>query len=145
MNSDDSGGIRFGNEQKSSSVQAKGEGGMLRALLAGGIFIVLAAIVFGIFAVQRRERVASQADTFARTLIQNSPVVQEQLGKVEQVEKLNEHHETGIASGWYLDYDVIGRHARGVVDMRLTPGRSVDNWNVVVADLGSGQKSVNLR
>lgn len=123
---------------------------LLRLLLGGAIVVALGVIIFVIYTIHHKDYLTAQANSFARTFISSSPVIEGQLGEVQRVEKLKEQHQTGNASGWYLDYDVTGQHADGVVDMRLQQNAKAAGWNVPVqwnvpsANLEVNHKSLNL-
>jgi len=97
------------------------------------------------YRVYQRNDTAAEANIFASTFIRGSPVVQARLGNVENIKEIKELLLTGQRPGWYLGYDVTGRRANGVVDMRITPNPNYGSWNVPVAQLNAGQTSVALR
>jgi hypothetical protein len=115
------------------------------------VVVVLGGIIFAVGTVRHRDYLATRANIFARTFILNSPVVEQHLGAVRRVEEVKEQRQTGRAAGWYLDFDVSGRQARGVIDLRLTQSRNSIGWEVPVqwsvpmAILEVGNKSVDLR
>jgi hypothetical protein len=125
--------------------EADGGGNFLRVVGAGAAIVALVAIAFVTYTVHHKDDLATQANTFASTFITSSPVVEQQLGAVQQVRVIKEQHQTGKAPGWYLAYDVSGRRMNGVVDMRLTPNPDFDLWNVHLAKLDIGHKTINLR
>jgi hypothetical protein len=114
-------------------------------IVAAGViaFGIVAAIA--LYTIHHRDYLAEQADSWARTFIRSSPVVEEQLGRVKNVKQVSEDHVAGKAPGWYLDYDVTGRRGMGVVDMRMTPYQ-YDDWRIPFAELDESQhKPINLR
>lgn len=123
----------------------------VRFLLGGVLVVALGGIIFAVAMVHHRDYLATRANIFARTFINSSPVVEQHLGTVRQVVKVEERHQTGKAAGWYLDYDVHGSQAQGVVDLRLIQSRNSLSWempvqwNVPLAILETGNRSVNLR
>jgi hypothetical protein len=118
-----------------------------RSTLVGGLVLVaLIVIAFVGYTIHRRDTLAAQARAFGRIFIENSPVVETQLGEVRTLKAVQEQHRTGRARGWYLDYDVTGQQKTGVVDMRLTPNPNYGQWNVPLAELRiDHHKPVNLR
>ncbi len=127
------------------------ESSVSRVLLGGLAILVVAGVVFLLFSIHHKDYLATQAKSFARTFIKSSPVVQDHLGTVQNVVETKEQHESGKASGWYLDYKVTGRRAQGVVDMHLRQSSHIGGWNVPVqwnvssANLNVKDKTVNLR
>jgi hypothetical protein len=87
-----------------------------------------------VYTTLHRDRVSDEAASWAKTFIQSSPVVEQQLGRVQTVKEVKEQHQAGKTPGWYIDYDVAGRHGAGEVEMRLTPDVSGD-FNVPQAEL----------
>jgi hypothetical protein len=136
--------VKVGNQ---STDGADGDNGddSPRFLLAVAALVGIALVIFIGFHMYHRDQSGDQANSFARTFIRNSPVVQEQLGKVERVKQIEDQHQSGKHPGWYLDYDVTGRRGSGVVDFRLTPNPDYGVWNVPVAKLDRGHETVALR
>jgi hypothetical protein len=122
-----------------------------RVLLGGVSIIAMAGVVFLLFSIHHKDYLATQAKVFSRTFITSSPIVQAHLGTVQNMVETKEQHESGKAPGWYLDYKVTGRHAKGVVDLRLTQSAQVSGWNepvqwnVSAANLNVKDKTVDLR
>ncbi len=150
MNKNDSDNLGRQPDMDSSGREERG-GNWRRVLLGGVAIAAVAGGLFAIYSIHHRDYLSSQANSFARTFIRSSPVVQEQLGKVQQVVESKEQHETGKDAGWYLVYKVTGRRAEGVVDLRLTPNAELSGfnvpvqWNVPMAALDVKNKTVNLR
>ncbi|HUN58546.1 MAG TPA: hypothetical protein VMU41_10565 [Candidatus Binataceae bacterium] len=122
------------------------DGGNLRRFLmaAAGLAVIVSIAFIGSHFYHRDQR-EIQANSFGRAFIHDSPVVEEQLGTVERVKKIEEQHQSGNRPGWYLDYDVTGRRASGVVDLRLTPSPNYGVWNVPLAQLDRNHETVALR
>jgi hypothetical protein len=125
--------------------EPRGSDDWLTLLGAAAALIAIAIIVFVAYRIHYRDNRSEQANNFATNFISNSPVVESRLGKVEEVKEIKELHQAGTKPGWYLDYNVTGNRASGVVDMRLTPSSNYDLWNVPLAQLDVGHRSVTLR
>jgi hypothetical protein len=117
----------------------------VKMLVPAVVIVGIVAAAYAGYRAHQNADVANQASVFASNFIRSSPIVQSQLGKVEELKKIKEKHLTGQRPGWYLHYDVIGHRASGLVDMRITPNPNYDSWNVPVAQLDVCQKSVGLR
>jgi hypothetical protein len=110
------------------------------AIIASGMVIALV-----VYRIHQRDYLAAQADSSARTFIRSSPVVEQQLGRVQTVKQISEEHLSGKAPGWYLDYRVTGRRGKGMVEMRMNPSQ-YDYWNFPLAELDEGRrKPIDLR
>jgi len=110
------------------------------------LLIVAAAIAAAaLYNMRQRAHLSSTAKTWASEFIRSSPVVEQQLGRVEALKEVEEQERGGKTPGWYLDYDVSGRHRDGVVTMRLTPNLN-GGWNVPLAEVETDHaKPINLR
>jgi hypothetical protein len=125
--------------------EEQGGGDWPTLLGAAAALIAIAIIVFVAYRIHYRDNRSEQANNFATNFINNSPVVESRLGTVEEVKEIKELHQAGTKPGWDLDYNVTGKRASGMVDMRLTPNSSYDLWNVPLAQLDIGHRSVALR
>jgi hypothetical protein len=115
------------------------------SIVSVAIIAIVIVIGFEAYTIYHRDYLSAQANSWARTFIRSSPVVEQQLGRVQTVKQISEEHLSGKSPGWYLDYDVTGRDGMGVVDMRLNPSQ-YDSWSVPSAELNEGhRKPVNLR
>jgi hypothetical protein len=117
----------------------------LTTLISIGVIALGIAIAFVVYSIHHRDLLSAQANSWARTFISSSPVVEEHLGHVQTVKEVTEKLPSGKATAWNLDYDVTGRSGTGVVEMRMKPGQ-YDQWSVQLAELDEGQrKPINLR
>lgn len=117
----------------------------LTTIVGAAIIVLGIVIAFAVYTIHHHDYLSAQADSWARTFIRSSPVVEQQLGRVQTDRQINEQHLSGKSPGWFLDYDVSGRHGMGVVEMRLNPSQ-YDGWRVPLAQLDEGhRKPVNLR
>jgi hypothetical protein len=114
--------------------------------VAGATIIAIIIIVgFTVYTIHHRDELSAYANSWAKTFIRSSPVVEQQLGHVQTIKRISEQDLSGKSPGWYVEYDVTGRHGMGVVEMRLTP-IEYEGWNVPVAELDEGhRKPINLR
>jgi hypothetical protein len=109
------------------------------------VIVVAGAVFFFVYTTLHRDRVSDDAASWAKTFIQSSPVVEQQLGHVQTVKEVKEHHQADKTPGWYLDYDVAGRRRARQVEMRLIPDVSGD-FNVPQAELvRDPARPINLR
>jgi hypothetical protein len=121
------------------------EPGLVTTILAAVVIGVAIVAALAAYKIHNHDLIAAQAASWARTFIRSSPVVERQLGSVQHIKRIKEEHVSGKAPGWYLDYDVTGRHGMGVVEMRMTRIQ-YDDWNFPSAELNEGhRKPVNLR
>jgi hypothetical protein len=67
-------------------------------------------------------------------------VVEEDLGTVKAVKETTEEHRTSPEPDWYVDFDVLGKHKSGVVEMRLRKANG--EWYVPSAKLKIGHMEV---
>jgi hypothetical protein len=115
------------------------------SFVSGAIIAIVIAIGFAIYTIHDRDDLSAQANNWAKTFIRSSPVVEQQLGRVQTIKRISEEDLSGRSPGWYVDYDVTGRHGMGMVEMRLTP-IEYEGWNVPLAELDEGhRKPINLR
>lgn len=117
----------------------------IRILIAASAALGLLALIYVGYRIHHKDMLASQADSFARTFIQDSPIIQRELGHVNKVKEIGEQHKTAERPGWYLDYAVDGSRSNGRVDMRLTPSENYASWNIDLANLQLAHKSLSLR
>jgi hypothetical protein len=117
----------------------------LTNLIGIAIIVCGAVIVFFVYTIHRRDCLSAQADSWARGFIRSSPVVERQLGHVQNIKRINESLLSGNLPGWYLDYDVSGRRGQGTVAMQMNTTRYGD-WDVPSAELEeTHRKPINLR
>lgn len=112
-----------------------------------GIAIIVCAGVIAFFAytIHRRDYFSARADSWAKVFIRSSPVVEQQLGHVSHIKRINESHLSGKSPGWYLDYDVSGRRGQGTVLIRMNTNQ-YDDWDVPSAELEKDHRQpINLR
>jgi hypothetical protein len=121
------------------------EPSLITTLLAAAIIAIGIVAALAVYKIHRQDDLAARAADWAKTFIRSSPVVEQQLGAVQHIKRVNEEHVSGKKPGWYLAYDVTGRRGMGVVEMRMTRIQ-YDDWRIPFAKLDEGQrKPVNLR
>jgi hypothetical protein len=114
-------------------------------VVSTAIIAIVIAIGFTVYTIHHRDDLSAYANSWAKTFIRSSPVIEQQLGHVQTIKRISEEDLSGKSPGWYVDYDVTGRHGMGVVEMRLT-STEYEGWNVPLAELNEGhRKPVNLR
>jgi hypothetical protein len=109
------------------------------------IIAIAIAIGYTVYTIHHRDDLSAYANSWAETFVRSSPVVEQQLGHVQTIKRISEEDLSGKSPGWYVDYDVTGRHRMEVGEMRLT-ATEYEGWNVPLAELDeSHRKPVNLR
>jgi hypothetical protein len=115
-----------------------------RVLISLIVIIIGAIVAFQIYRIRRHDLLGAEAVALGETFIQSSPVVEEDLGTAKAVKETNEEHRLGSAPGWYVNFDVSGKHRSGVVEIRLRATNG--QWLVPSAELKMGpRRVVNLR
>jgi len=132
-------------KQSASELDDEDSGFWRQLALTAGAIVALSFLAFLIYRVHYRHEMAREANSFAHTFINCSPVVADQLGTVKRVKEIEDLHQWGKKPGWYLKYDVDGSDASGVVDLRITPNPDYGAWNVPMAQLERGHQSIALR
>jgi len=124
------------------------EEGISNSTLMLVAFLVLVGLVSATYAgyrIHHKDAVAKQVDSFARDFISNNKIVKQKLGGLTKVETVGEQRRAEHLPGWYIDYDVIGSHATGKIDMRIIRNKNNDSWKVGLANLDLGQQSMALQ
>jgi hypothetical protein len=97
-------------------------------------------VIYEVYRFHRHDVLSSQAINLGKTFIHSSPVVEEKLGTVKAIKETSEKHRTSPEPGWYVDFDVSGKRASGVVEMRMR--KTNDQWHVPSAKLQMGHSEV---
>ncbi|HTT77824.1 MAG TPA: hypothetical protein VMF50_17805 [Candidatus Binataceae bacterium] len=151
MRNNDPDSLGSSNKQPKASEQSKEEAvdevsrSWHQPIIGAAVILALFAILFVGYRVAHGVDRGDEANSFARTFIQSSPVVLEQVGKVEQIKQAEKMHQQGQHSGWDLHYDVVGSRGKAAVDMLLTPNPNYGIWNVPKAKIIQGHEELALR
>jgi hypothetical protein len=93
------------------------ENGWVTSIVSVAIIAIAIAIGFTVYTIHHRDDLSAYANSWAKTFIRSSPVVEQQLGHVQTIRRISEKDRSGKLPGWYVDYDVTGRH-RTPVNLR---------------------------
>lgn len=111
-----------------------------RILGSIGIVIIIGVVVFVVYTITTRDRMASQALKITQTFVRSSPVVESDLGHVISLKKIGEQ---SVGDGWIgtrnwmVDFDVTGKKASGTVQILVK--KQNGQWGFARADLRQGQ------
>ncbi len=124
----------------SSQPAIEEDGRWFRAVICLVALVIAVIVIYEVYRFHRHDVLSSQAINLGKTFIHSSPVVEENLGTVKAVKETSENHRTSPVPGWYVDFDVSGKRASGVVEMRMR--RTNDQWHVPSAQLQMGHSEV---
>jgi hypothetical protein len=123
-----------------SAIEIEEDGRWFRAVVCLVALVIGVIVIYEVYRFHRHDVLSAQAINLGKTFIHSSPVVEENLGTIKAIKETSEKQRTSPVPGWYVAFDVSGKHGSGVVEMRMR--KTNDQWHVPSAQLQMGHSEV---